>query len=512
MNTVTVSRRDDRLIAVKQVEADSAAQLEHEAEVLGRLRHPGVVRLFAIEETAEGGRTLHTEFVSSETWATRPLSVAEERAAGIATLAATVADLHDLGIAHTRISADHVLHGEGDRPVLCGLSRAEDATPHNRRADTAAVAGLCHDDSLERGPLADRLADLAEECRSGQIGLRDLARHLQQQVKQPPPQPVAPRSGPRGAVKRLGGKRSQAPHPNEPVKRLGGELPQSTDSAGPVEGADRAGASERLPPDEHSGQRPASRAGASKRKAILGAVAACAVVVLGLRLAPFGGDSAQTPDFGQVADDATPTPDQANDEPAEAGDNAMSIHAPASNAGDSAGSRDEQYSTFAADVSEATTDPNSVNAHMQDNPTAGGGLVPDPSSAIGQHTPNAGAAAASRPTPDSAAQKVVAEMPAAEIVEHQGRSYAIGVRGDLVALGDWDCDGVSTPAIVRPSTGSVALSNDWPAPGQTLSMSVRWRVESPVDVLAERHGDCNLLRIYTDTGSRLLEPLSEPQG
>ena len=74
MAAVTVSRSEDRLIAVKQVPAERAAEIEREAALLRRLDHPGLVRFIDIVETADGGRALHTEFVNSDTWATRPLS------------------------------------------------------------------------------------------------------------------------------------------------------------------------------------------------------------------------------------------------------------------------------------------------------------------------------------------------------------------------------------------------------------------------------------------------------
>lgn len=135
MAAVTVSRSADRLIAVKQVRAERAGDIEREAEMLKSLDHPGVVRFVDIVDTPDGGRAMHTEFVSSDTWATRPLTDPAERAAGVAALAAVVADLHDLGIAHCQLSTAHVLHGEGDRPVLCGLRLAAEASLSNRHVD-----------------------------------------------------------------------------------------------------------------------------------------------------------------------------------------------------------------------------------------------------------------------------------------------------------------------------------------------------------------------------------------
>lgn len=40
---------------------------------------------------------------------------------------------------------------------------------------------------------------------------------------------------------------------------------------------------------------------------------------------------------------------------------------------------------------------------------------------------------------------------------------AVGAPGDVVTLGDWDCDGVDTPAAYRPGTGVVTVWNAWPS-------------------------------------------------
>lgn len=178
MAAVTVSRSGDRLIAVKQVPAAHVRDLEREAETLQRLDHPGVVRFVDLVETTDHGRALHTEFVSSDTWSTRPITDPAGRAAAVAAVAAVVGDLHDMGFAHCRIDPSHVLHGDGDRPVLCGFRQAAEATPENRRSDLVAIADLCHDPAMEHGPLAGKLSDLADAARAGRLDVRELARRL----------------------------------------------------------------------------------------------------------------------------------------------------------------------------------------------------------------------------------------------------------------------------------------------------------------------------------------------
>ena len=178
MAAVTVSRSEGGLIAIKQVSAERAADIQREADLLRRLDHPGLVRFVDIVETADGGRALHTEFVNSDTWASRPLSDPTERAAGMAALAAVVADLHQLGVAHLQLTPPHILHGENDRPVLCGLTSAAEATPENRHTDLTALADLCHEPALGRGALSGKLFSLADAAREGTLSARELARRL----------------------------------------------------------------------------------------------------------------------------------------------------------------------------------------------------------------------------------------------------------------------------------------------------------------------------------------------
>ena len=52
------------------------------------------------------------------------------------------------------------------------------------------------------------------------------------------------------------------------------------------------------------------------------------------------------------------------------------------------------------------------------------------------------------------------------------RRYAIGAPGDVVALGDWNCDGIDTPGLFRPSTGVISLFDAWPVTTDTAAPSV----------------------------------------
>ena len=404
MAAVTVSRSEGGLIAIKQVSAERSADIQREADLLRRLDHPGLVRFVDIVETADGGRALHTEFVNSDTWASRPLTDPAERAAGMAALAAVVADLHQLGVAHLQLTPPHILHGENDLPVLCGLTTAAEATPENRHTDLSALADLCHDPALGRGALAAKLFSLADAARAGTLSARELARQLDQ---------LATRRPTRAA----------------PVRVAGG---------GVLEGLKRC-----------CRPKPLLRTGAV-------VLAVLAAFVIGAR----SGDPEPPP--------AAPAP--AHDE------------GPDELAGASQGLLDEY------------------------DPVDGTGPVAE-SEVVGERDPIA------EPDPvallDPLAEPdptAVSVREAAAVIEHGGRRYAIGATGDFVEAGDWDCDGQVTAAIVRPSTGGIVLFDAWPGPGETISLPVRWSVDSPTGADAVAHGPCDLLRVYTTAGSKLFNP------
>jgi serine/threonine protein kinase len=50
--------------------------------------------------------------------------------------------------------------------------------------------------------------------------------------------------------------------------------------------------------------------------------------------------------------------------------------------------------------------------------------------------------------------------------------FEVGEAGDAVALGDWDCDGWATPAVVRSATGRVFVFRGWPGTDPLAGASV----------------------------------------
>lgn len=72
--------------------------------------------------------------------------------------------------------------------------------------------------------------------------------------------------------------------------------------------------------------------------------------------------------------------------------------------------------------------------------------------------------------------------------------FRVGQPGDALALGDWDCDGTATAAVVRSGTGETFVFDGWAAAGETLVAEagpVLARGAAPAVV---RDGGCDRLR------------------
>jgi hypothetical protein len=89
---------------------------------------------------------------------------------------------------------------------------------------------------------------------------------------------------------------------------------------------------------------------------------------------------------------------------------------------------------------------------------------------------------------------------AGHIVEHDGVRFAVGRSGDRVALGDWDCDGALTPALLRPRTGEVHVFDEWARPGAPVAAR-RLATRSGASELLVDHHDCGRLRLRSADGS-----------
>ncbi len=537
MAAVTISRSGERLIAVKEVATERAGELEREADLLKRVEHPGVVRFVDLVRSPDGGLALHTEFVSSQTWATRPLTDPAERAAGVAALAAVVADLHDLGLAHLNITPGHVLHGEYDRPVLCGMNRADEATPDNRLTDLAALADLCEAELAAKGALANKLSSLADAARNGRLSARDLARKLDQQLAKRSPRSALSQADTaqrrRGRVWQRAASGRATPHQADSARRRGRVWQRAASGRSTLSQADTAQRRRRRvwqqeahehstheEPDatqrrhgrvwqraarEHSTPR---QADPTQRLGLLGRVPRRALYVgVVVLLAATGvvafrtwcGRDPVTVELDPVAAVSEPAA------PVEQTGDAMPVEAELPDENSPAQSSLPVEDALPSETllpaeSLLSAEDDELLAAQNSPPVEGEDALPaDESLPVedGDLLPVEGVVIPSRG---------VAPDDGAPVLDHDGRRYSIGIAGDLVAKGDWHCDGNATPAIVRPSTGDVVLFDRWPGPGETLSMPVLQTVDAPVDVEVFRDDSCDLLRVLTATGSQLINP------
>ena len=352
----TVTMDGGRLIAVSSAYGSvDCDRLRNEAEILRQLDHPGVVRL--VDHTEGPPARLRTIFVGPETWRTEP-PIDEEVASSLSAVCATVADIHDLGLTHGDLRAEHVLVDPSGTPVLCGFARAMAADSTTIAADVEALVSLGRELAPRAGVERTAIETILAALEAGREDLRGTIRSLDQR-RLPPASPA-------GSIDRRA------------IAAAGGCL------------------------------------------AVMSIVALIAVVVL-------------------RSTDST-TPPQAIVEPSP---------------------------ELVEDAFPTTTAPAAVVS--ADPPT-----VP-------------------RPAPNALE------------LRHEGRRYALGRTGDIVVVGDWNCDGSPTPALLRPTTGAVAVFGHWPAARATVEPVVATVVADAIDLVVTDQ-ECPLLRVVTSTGSRLITP------
>lgn len=134
---VRTEAADDGLVVVKEARSDGdVARLTREAAVLARCRHPGVIDLLGVEARAIRLRHAGTALARLGPF---PL----DQAAGIVCAVADVVDaLHRLGVVHGDLEAAHVLLDERGRPRLCGFGQATERTDAGAADDVAAIGRL----------------------------------------------------------------------------------------------------------------------------------------------------------------------------------------------------------------------------------------------------------------------------------------------------------------------------------------------------------------------------------
>jgi len=406
--------------------AAGGERIRAEAELLAAARHPGLVELVGVEGSTERP-ALVTVLVDGPTLASPMALTVEEVAGVVGAVAATLADLHELGIVHGAVLPEHVLLGSDGRPVLCGFGSAgrvgEDDERHPA-TDVAALGRLLR--RLATGPDARPLRRLAEAATADDPAARPSAGELAAGLAEAVPGarlPVPRTGGARGldpasdlralVAGARGGRRRRPPQAVEAQPRsllLGSDWdavvadgPDSDDAgAGVTVGAPVTTATRRTvappPPVDRRGLRPRLPL---RSVAVVAAVATVAAAGL-LILAPWSSPAA---DDAPAAAPTRPTPSTRPQPP----------------------------------PTTATTTTRPLPAARTDCVSPASVLIAD---VDGDGCPDA-------------------LRYADGVLEGAGTRWALGQAGDQVTVGDWSCRGARTVVLLRPSTGDVYRFDAW---------------------------------------------------
>jgi len=121
-----------------------------------------------------------------------------------------------------------------------------------------------------------------------------------------------------------------------------------------------------------------------------------------------------------------------------------------------------------------------------------------------------GALEAGHPAPTSSSTPASTEVSAAPdvrgpVVRVGSRHWRVARAADVVAVGDWDCDEVATPAVLRPATGEVWAFDTWAGPGEAVTARAVGRVEGAMAIAAvppAAAGACATLELRLASGAR----------
>lgn len=478
---VSLSERDGVPVARKVVLDGghaALARLAREAAVLGRIDHPGVVRF-----VESGPDSLTTEFAGQplRQIVTVPTAMAANVAAA---LAATVADLHDAGLAHQGVDVSHVLVGHGGQPRLCSFGEAQPVTPERESIDVAGIgAVLAHlvGDVGEGDPIPDRrslfgrgnrsrsyerrgLLTIADQAMADEPGHRPTARRLAALLAEAVPGTTLPSSagssvsvdstlfdaGPDPDSEPVLEQEPVAPEPTDlppfphpalsglivpdtvaelfehPAASGPGQLPRSSPDHGqggfprvrPIpDSVDDAGPDHNEPPwpgeEENDAATPLRSEKAGNGQYVPRLLLVIAVAVIGLALVGAGAKAL----IG--ATDNADAELSSNDEAA----------LPAPSATTSTTTVTTTTTTVATTT--ATTETVEPTCGPRGAPDLDGDGCGDPISVDGS------------------------------VISIGDVRFQVGRPGDRVTLGDWNCDGTVTPALLRPASGDVFVFPSW---------------------------------------------------
>jgi hypothetical protein len=462
---------EGRLVAITSPPPDDPDRGRRVAALLDGLHHPGVVELLGLVDHPDGPE-LHTRWVGSRSLADIGRPLTPERAAGLVlAVAATVADLHRLGVVHGAVEPSHVLLDPFGRPVLCGFGAARrlgDGPPmSDRPRPSTDVAGLGQllrtlltaidpSSTPDRRPRTRRPRHEASQRRA----LLAVAR--QATIADPTCRP--------GVRAFIDGVRAAAP-----TAALGRPT-ESTDDERPDASPGRL-AHEPGVEDDPTGRRRDGTTGPGPSK-----VPDPLVILLEeTETAPpdrpavtrvhIDAPRASTPglDAGP-GPGGTPTDplwrEMAKLRPGDDDDRPRGL--PLGAIGTVLAIAGLSVSTFLGLSAWWSTPSPAISTAVDAEPrpaTTTPTTTSRPTTAAAPNAPPPPPSTTAPPTPTTTPPPT-GPVPPAPVVEHNAQRFQVGIAGDLALVGDWSCRGEALPALYRPSTGSVFVFPAWPEPGR----------------------------------------------
>lgn len=515
-NGVTLSRTtDDLLVATKRAApGPDADRLRHEARVLDLARHPGVVELLALVEHDDGSVELRTAVAGPTPLALAgPLPLAQVAALGVA-LASTVAELHRLGVVHGRVEGAHVLLGPGGRPVLCGFGSARlgpagprpDLVPADDVAGVGRTLRALVQPDTEPEPIPERrrprrprrrrpwtgyqqraLLTLVDQATAPDPDHRPSARNLAASLAAAFPEAVlepvdpAPQATPAVPPSDTSDPdhaetdHAEPDHPQADHPRAADLGPDPTLPAPPR--LDTPGADEHRPTPSPAPARAWVAALAAGRVRLWAAAEAGRIRLTGAPPAAIGllaavvgvvGLASVAAGVGALRDGARP--ELAGDAPP----TSTTAGAP-------------------ADTPSTAADGPASPTRAAASPDAAGVTPPPPDPDC--HEPEGAVADLDG---DGCRGAVVV---AGRVARTEVGPFEVGVEHDKVVVGDWDCDGEATVALLRPSSGAVFVFSGWGADGAGSEVAPTTHVPGATALEVHRDGSCDEAVATDPTGA-----------
>ncbi len=466
---------------VKHAIGDGCRRLRHEAEILVAASGVNVVEVVGLD-VHEDRCELSLRYLEAATLAEHPALDLAELLRVLLGVGAAVAELHRRGIRHGALGRDHILVEPHGLPVLCGFGEAtgpEDREQYPSASDLTALASLAEVELTRTEHMAVSGIE-RRHCGEARAACRDLTASAA----------GAPNDGEALSawLLRIGDVRASVIR--ERQSPLDGSIGEPSPLPAVVAGqrdlrdllgfgasvADAGG----IP---RSSVRTSAAIGGDKRDrrrfAAAGAAAAAVLVIAFIGWQMLAGPGRQaSPDVvetdgGALWDTSTTalvSPQQPRAVAAapavtpSSGESAQS--APTSSFGTAAPSETSNratliYATSRADCEHPATEAADVDA-VAAEPDIGPDSSSDEFGIVRRDVDGDGC-------PDEVhIEPAVADRPSSTVTTPFGR-WSLGMTGDLIAVGDWNCDGRSTLALVRPHRGLAAFYESWPRSARSVA-------------------------------------------